>query len=551
MFWRESRRKSVVGLRSRQRISPGGSILESLEDRKLLSGMAQALELHQPAAEVHTLAQAHKTVHKPVVHAPAHKAAHKPSHKTGSMAGMPGMAMPNAAPSAPALVNGVVPGTGGTYVSGLPLTQPQDLYSKNGVLNVTLTVSQQVVNVSGKNVYAIVYNGSFVGPTLHLSPGDTLKLNLVNKSDQPTNIHFHGLHVSPSGNSDNIFLSTPVAGSTQYVVNIPKTEPLGVNWYHSHQMGYSESQVFGGLSGMIVIDGLKKKMPTEYSGIKEVTIGLKDLQVDATGAIVQTNIDSNAPTQRTVNGLVNPVLTIAPGETQLWHVANIGADIYYDLSVGGQSFTVVAEDGQQVWKPYSVTHLVMLPGKRFDILVKGSASGTVTQVNTLPFSNGPAGDQYPLAPLLQLVSTGAAVKTLTPLTTGLCANSDLTNAKVAAKRTFVFSQDNVTDLFYIDGQLYNSAVTNVLPKLGTVEEWTLSNIATELHPFHLHTNKFQVMSINGVPYKANGWQDAVDIPAGGNVVVRTKFADYIGKSVFHCHILHHEEQGMMRNVQVV
>ena len=542
----KGRRKSVQGLRGRGWSSSNVSILETLEDRKLLSGMVHTLELQQPPAEVHTLAQAHKPVH----HTPVHKVAHKPAHTPMLMPGMPGMVMPKVAPSTPALVNGVIPGTGGAYVSGLPLTQPTDLYSKNGVLSVTMTVTQQVVNISGKKVYAIVYNGSFVGPTLHLSPGDTLKLNLVNKANQPTNIHFHGLHVSPSGNADNIFLSTPAGSTSQYVVPIPKTEATGVNWYHSHQMGYSESQVFGGLSGMIVIEGLKKEMPTTYSGIKEVMIGLKDLQVDATGAIVQTNIDSNAPTQRTVNGLVNPVLNIAPGETQLWHQANIGADIFYDFSVGGQSFTVVAEDGQQVWKPYTVTDLVMLPGKRFDILVTGAAAGT-TQVSTLPFATGPAGDQYPLAPLLQLVSSGPAVKSLPPLATGLCANGDLSNAKVAAKRTFVFSQDSVADLFYINGQLYNMASINVTAKLGAVEEWTLSNIATEIHPFHLHTNKFQVMSISGVPYKANGWQDAVSIPAGGNVVIRIKFADYTGKTVFHCHILNHEEQGMMQNVLIV
>ena len=177
----KGRRKSVQGLRGRGWSSSNVSILETLEDRKLLSGMVHTLELQQPPAEVHTLAQAHKPVH----HTPVHKVAHKPAHTPMLMPGMPGMVMPKVAPSTPALVNGVIPGTGGAYVSGLPLTQPTDLYSKNGVLSVTMTVTQQVVNISGKKVYAIVYNGSFVGPTLHLSPGDTLKLNLANKANHP------------------------------------------------------------------------------------------------------------------------------------------------------------------------------------------------------------------------------------------------------------------------------------------------------------------------------------------------------------------------------
>ncbi len=534
-------------VRRAQKFQPGRVALDALEDRKLLSTLVQPLA-HRGHAEVHEHHAAHEK------HAAAHEkhaAAHK-KHKSDDTSSMPGMDMNLAQPTATATGGGVIPGTGGTFVSGLPFSQPVDLYSKNGVLNVTMTVKQEVVNVSGKNVYAMVYNDSFVGPTLHVNPGDTLKLNLVNKSNQPTNIHYHGLHVSPLGSSDNIFITVPAGGSYQYVVNIPKNEESGTNWYHSHMMGYSESQVFRGLSGIIMVDGIEKKMPANYTNAKQVIIGMKDLQVDATGAIPQTNIDSNAPTQRTVNGLVNPVLKIAPGETQIWHLANVGADIWYDFSLGGNSITVIAEDGGDVWKPYSVTDLVMPPGKRYDICVVGGPAGTTTQVSTLPFATGPAGDQYPAAPLLQLVSTGPAVKQWGALTTGLNSTSgDMSKTNCSIKRTFTFTQDNVTDQFYINGVQYNPNVNNVSPKLGATEEWTLVNGTTELHPFHLHVYKFQVISVNGVPYQANGTQDTVVLPAGGNVVIRIKFTDFKGRSVFHCHILHHEEQGMMQTVNVV
>ena len=103
----------------------------------------------------------------------------------------------------------------------------------------------------------------------------------------------------------------------------------------------------------------------------------------------------------------------------------------------------------------------------------------------------------------------------------------------------------------IDGKQFDPNRVDQQVKLGTVEEWTIRNVTEELHPFHIHVDDFQVMSINGEPYEANGRQDTIPLPIKGEVVVRIPFNDFTGKFVYHCHILNHEDNGMMGIVEVV
>ena len=164
-----------------------------------------------------------------------------------------------------------------------------------------------------------------------VDPGDTIELTLDNQLDAHTNIHFHGLHVSPLENGDNIFLSIEPGDTLEYSLAIPSDHPSGTFWYHSHAHGLSESQVFGGLSGMIIVQGLTELLPPDLRDIEDIALGLKDAQVVGDD-IEADNIDSNAPTLRVVNSQHLPVQQIAPGEVQLWRLANIGADIWYNLA---------------------------------------------------------------------------------------------------------------------------------------------------------------------------------------------------------------------------
>ena len=191
--------------------------------------------------------------------------------------------------------------------------------------------------------------------------------------------------------------------------------------------------------------------------------------------------------------------------------------------------------------------LLLPPGKRFDVLVTWPEAGSY-KLRTLTYNQGPEGDVYGERVLMTVNVAGEAVATPSQPTT-MGTLPDLQDAEVAERRTVVFSEANKAGKFFINGEQFNGR-TMYTPKLGTVEEWTLKNVTGEDHPFHIHVNDFQVMSVNGKPYDAASLQDIVKIPAKGEVVIRQRFADFTGKFVFHCHILAHEDNGMMAIVDV-
>jgi len=122
-------------------------------------------------------------------------------------------------------------------------------------------------------------------------------------------------------------------------------------------------------------------------------------------------------------------------------------------------------------------------------------------------------------------------------------------------RVLNFSSNDVDWRYGINNKTFDPNRIDYKVKLGTVEEWKLVNLDKPPigfdHPFHIHTNHFQVMSVNGKPYHAHGLQDTVDIPPEGNVVIRIPFNDFVGKSVFHCHLMFHGDYGMMGNFEIV
>jgi suppressor of ftsI len=428
-----------------------------------------------------------------------------------------------------------------------PFAEPSELVSEGGKLAAILTLAEGELDVSGTSVVGKSYNGSFPGPTLRVSPGDWIRLRFDNRLDQQTNIHFHGFHTSPSGIADNVLRKIPAKSTARVALPVPDDMPPGTYWYHSHAHGISEEQVFSGLSGAIVVEGLEQRLPAELRDVEQRLFALKDLQVKD-GTIVTKNIDSNAPTTRTVNGLVDPVLEIAPGETQLWRLANISADIWYRVAFAGGPMHVIAEDSNPVGDVWRQRELQLPPGKRFDVLVRGPDPGSY-ELKTLAYSTGKAGDDYPERTLATVESTGDRVAPL-PLPESLGPMPDLAEAEVDRRRRFVFSESANGNQFFINGMQFNHNRVDVRTRLGATEQWTIRNVSDEEHPFHIHINDFQVISVNGRPNDARSLQDTQRLPVHGEVVIRQRFTQFPGRFVYHCHILAHEDNGMMGLIDV-
>jgi suppressor of ftsI len=444
-------------------------------------------------------------------------------------------------------------------VAGAALTEPQQVYAKHGVLRVSLDAERKTISVSDSQIVAQPLKGQLVGPTLHVRPGDTLEVTFRNATPEDTNIHFHGMHVSPKGDGDNVFRTFAPGTTVHSKIVLPKDHSPGTYWYHAHFHGLTEPQVMGGMSGLIVVEGLEQLLPKALRSIRQRQIAIRDLQASPTSpgwaALRGSEIDPAAASTRLVDGLLQPHTALRSGETQLWRLANIGADLFYDVQLEGHKLRVIAEDGSPAWRVRTVDHLVMPPGKRFDVLVEGGAPGE-HQLRTLAYPQ----EGFELLPKVDLMSVDVlprATRARARMPRRLATPAGpITSRPVAKKRTFTFSFGTGADFTaLINGEVFDPTKTNVAPIVNTVEEWTLRNATDEEHPFHIHVNDFQVISVNGRPYHARNLQDVVIIPKKqgdkpGEVVIRIPFDHFTGHFVFHCHILGHEDAGMMMTVQV-
>jgi suppressor of ftsI len=436
---------------------------------------------------------------------------------------------------------------------GLPFHEPLQLHARSGVLKVELTAERGMIDVSGSRVIAQPFNGRLIGPTLHVRPGDTIEATIKNATDEDTNIHWHGLHVRPTGISDNVFRTFRPGQTVRSVVDLPPDHAPGTFWYHVHLHGLTEGQVMGGLSGLLVVEGLKRLLPRPLRGVKERQFAIRSLQTEGDAVVTDDEqIDPTQPTALLVNGLLLPRLSLRSGETQLWRIGNIGSDLFYDVSLDGHVMTVIAEDGSPVWRVHRANHLILPPGKRYDVLVTGGGPGDYA-FKTLRYDQGFS--YGPRLDLAHVTVTGPPASSRPPAMPRALdtPNEPIGRRPVMRRRRFVFSfGTGSTFRALINGEQFTVGKNNVVPILGTVEEWTLINESPEDHPFHIHVNDFQVMSVNGRRVRATGLQDVVLIPKnGGRVVIRNPFDDFTGHYVFHCHILGHEDAGMMQTVDVI
>jgi FtsP/CotA-like multicopper oxidase with cupredoxin domain len=422
---------------------------------------------------------------------------------------------------------------------------PPEIKSSNGVLETTLTTGMAKVKIGDREVVSTVYNGLYLPPTLRVRPGDKLRLKLRNELDQETNLHYHGLEVSPSGRSDNIFLHVGTGESFNYEVDIPRKHGEGLYWYHPHAHGLTEAQVSGGMSGGLIIEGILDPFP-QLKGIKERIMLLKDTRID--GDTINVD-DDPAKSTRTLNGLINPTIKVRPGETQFWRIGNIGSQAYYRLQLEGHTFYQIARDGNLQNQIQEVKEILLPPSSRVEVLVRGGAAGTY-KLRSLAFNTGPAGDKNPEVTLATVISEGQAQQPI-PLPTMLPPLDDLRQQPIARRREIVFTE--APGKFFINGKQFDMDRVDTTVNLGDVEEWTVRNESDEMHTFHIHQIDFQVVEVNGQQVPLVGVQDNVNVSVRGVVKVLIPFTDpvIVGKFVYHCHILSHEDKGMMAVIEVV
>lgn len=444
----------------------------------------------------------------------------------------------------------------GASGAAVPFSNPAEVASVDGVLSTTLTIQPAQLKVAGKNVtFPALYDGQYTPPLLRVNPGDQMQVTVRNYVQTRTNIHYHGLDVTPAGHGDNVYVVIDEGGSFQNLFTIPTTQSAGLFWYHPHLDPELNTQLGGGMAGGIIIGDILAPFP-ELADIPERVLLLKDLKTKK--GEPEFFPAPAGRTRRTINGLWKPRIEMNPGQLEFWRFGNQSSNIYYDLRFDGQPFYVIAIDGNLQNQAVETKSLVIPPGSRYEVLVYGPKKRGTYRLRTKTFDTGPQGDRYPGQVLATVVSRGSVAPTI-PIPSAFPVVPDLRDGPIAKQRTITFADTANPNMFTIGGKPFNSECVDTIVTLGDVEEWTVQNTAQENHVFHIHQVEFQVTEINGEPQPFRGRQDVVTLPAatkkGGpsTVKILLPFTNPViaGKFVYHCHIIQHEVQGMMASIYVV
>jgi FtsP/CotA-like multicopper oxidase with cupredoxin domain len=405
------------------------------------------------------------------------------------------------------------------------------------------------------------------------------------------NVHFHGTNTPPICHQDEVIRTLINPGETfEYDLEIPGDEPPGLYWYHPHVHGLAEAAVQGGASGAIVVEGMQNVNPA-VAGLTEQLLVVRDNNVPGSptaASVPAWDLSLNyIPVPYPV--YTPAVITMKPGEKQFWRVLNAAADTILDLQLQydgqAQNLAIVAmdgvptgsQDGTTQGQLVNVNHILLPPAARAEFMVTGpAATVVVANLMTLSVDTGPGGDNDPVRPLAAIqVSTAASARparVVPPVSAPIpkARFADLATVTPTAKRTIYFSELSLdpTDpdaavIFFItvDGQTPVAFDPNNPPAIvttqGAVEDWTIENRADENHAFHIHQIHFLLMAQSGVAVTNPQYMDTVNIPYWTgtgpypSVTVRMDFRGaVVGDFVYHCHILEHEDGGMMATIRV-
>jgi FtsP/CotA-like multicopper oxidase with cupredoxin domain len=466
-------------------------------------------------------------------------------------------------------------------------------HADGDVLALTLTPAPATIDIgAAQPIATFAYDGAIPGAVWSLRPGQTLRIDLQNQlppldheameMDRPhqwttTNLHTHGLHVSPVGDGDNPFVTIEPGGSHRYEIEIPKDHTGGLFWYHPHRHGGVAQQIRGGMAGAIIVRGPIDEVPEVQAATERIVV-IQGIELDDqfhVPAPIPDPSKTEAFFPRSqilypINGRVSPTLTMRPGEIQRWRILNAAEGKFMDLVIPGVELHVLAWDGLTLSAPEIVPNLFLSPGNRVDVLVKATSPGR-HDVSLTPSSSQKPGSESVPAPTsstlpaeLETRPIATVVVEGAPVDMGLPSRLpafDLPILPIARRRDVSYTVERAGlefETFGVDSNPYLPTEPPYQVRLHTAEEWTVVNglddkLPEHAHVFHIHVNPFKITKINGQPLEQPLWRDTFVLTGktGDSFTFETNFLDFTGRFVDHCHIASHEDLGMMEIVEVL
>jgi bilirubin oxidase len=414
---------------------------------------------------------------------------------------------------------------------------------------------------SGVQSETMGFNGDYLGPTIQLYRDTDVSITFTNSIGKPTTVHGHGLHVN--GEIDGGPQSVIQPGES-WQITIPVRQEAGTSWYHPHMMGKTAHHVHAGLAGLYLIEDENSQaldLPKEY-GVNDIPLVIQDRSFTdgkMNGYSVTEQQIKNGLREDTlvVNGTVDAYQIVPEGWVRLRLLNGSNARFYRFSFADGATFYKIATEGGFLNQPVAMTFIDMAPGERNEIMIDLSdKSGAALMADLLRVDSEDGNlwdEDTPKALVVELrvdptlQASGTLPETLNDIT--YFDREDATQIRTISLDMEVRggTEENM-DLFGINGQAMDMSQINFYVNKGEVEIWQITGQRMP-HPFHIHGVSFQILTINGEPPPEadRGWKDTV-VVWGEVTEIAVRF-DYEATEEFpfmvHCHMLEHEEYGMM------
>lgn len=420
---------------------------------------------------------------------------------------------------------------------------------------------------TGFSTKTIGYNGSYLGKTIILQKGQNVTLNVHNQLRDTTTTHWHGLHLAAKNDGSP---HNPIMAGQTWSPNFTVMDNAATYWYHPHLHGKTMTQVVKGAAGLIIVRDNEEAaltLPRTY-GKDDLPLILQFQTIDT--LTKQIVVDDENDNLTMVNGTLKPFVK-APAQVVRLRLLNASSHRVFQLGfTNNRPFHQITSDGGLLNAPVQLTRLQLGSGERAEILVNltGLAGQTL---NLLQFGNE-LPDGYPGGPpmimgggsmnlgildnktftVLQIQIDSPTANAITTIPTRLTVNTP-PSVVGAETKGFLLQGSPMMSMtnFVINGNQFNHHRMDFTTTLGKTMIWEIRNQSMMAHPLHIHGNSFYVLSVNGIAPPANlvGKKDVVVIPPQNGVVrLVTKYEDFADPNMpfmFHCHILSHEDGGMM------
>ena len=399
------------------------------------------------------------------------------------------------------------------------------------------------------------FNGSYLGPTLRATRGEEVRVDFRNELDEATTVHWHGMHL-PAESDGGPHQMIEAGGSWSPTWEID--QPATTLWYHPHPHGDTEEHVYRGLAGMFIVDDDEEaelELPREY-GVDDIPVIVQDKRFADDGSLVEDDRERLGILGDTllVNGTYGPHLDVSSERVRL-RLLNGSTARTYDFGFSdGRDFALIATDGGLLERPAELDRIQLSPGERAEIVVTMESSERVV-LRSYPPDLDPGSDTSrkdggeDTFDVLQL-RAAAELDPSPAVPTELAEISELDPGEAAETREFELRSHR------INGEEMDMERIDTVVTKDTTEIWEVENGHGQPHTFHVHDVQFQVLDVDGEPPppELSGWKDTIQLPPGVPVRLIMRFEDYADPDspyMYHCHLLRHEDEGMMAQFVVV